>query len=182
MSSAGWQEVIAHGGASLVSEVLAELAGAQGFGGGGAQQGSVRCDAPVVPHPMPVRKRSADEAGLVVPYMSQRRQSVSDDGAGADRAAAASGEEAGGSSTSIASCGCSADVRNVAGMRVAKLRRELDRRGLSTLGRRGRLVERLQAVICAEEKEALARSLERERLERERARLVDEASQAESDM
>ena len=107
-----------------------------------------------------------------------------DDGASADRAAAASGDEAGGASTSssTASCGCSAAVRNVAGMRVAKLRHELGRRGLSTLGRRGRLVERLQAVICTEQ-EAFARSLERKRLERERReRIVDEASHAESDM
>lgn len=183
MASEGWQDVLALGGASLVSEVLALLAGAPSGGGQGSSphQGG--------PAPMPVRKRSADEAGLA-PYTSQRRLSLSDGGvdvgagAGATAEAGASGAEGTGASAS-GPCAYSAGTRFIQGMRVAQLRRELSRRGLSTLGRRGRLVERLEVAICAEEKQAaIEAAAERGRLEREslERQLTNEAHLAESDM
>mmetsp|Transcript_19886 Transcript_19886/g.36018 ORF Transcript_19886/g.36018 Transcript_19886/m.36018 type:complete len:325 (+) Transcript_19886:319-1293(+) len=170
MSSAGWQEVIA-GGASLVSEVLAQLAGAQGVGTGGTREAPPSREFRLVE---PVRKRSADEAGLVPNMISQRRHSISD--SGTEGSSASTSAETGGGSEG-------ADIRGVARMRVAKLRRELVKRGLSSLGRRGRLVERLQQAFCIEEKQAARQAAaERERLERERERLVNEADLAESDM
>jgi len=195
MASKGWQDVIAYGGATLVSEVLALLAGAPSVGSGGGGGGQDFSPSQDGPTPVPVRKRSADEAGLA-PYTSQRRLSLSNGGANAVGSGAGAGAGAivevevgvGGVEGGSASvpCAYSAGIRCIQGMRVAKLRRELGRRGLSALGRRGRLVERLEIAIFDEEKQATikAAAAERERLEREslERQLIREAHQAESDM
>eukprot|EP00621_Florenciella_sp_RCC1693_P015629 CAMPEP_0182531412 /NCGR_PEP_ID=MMETSP1323-20130603/8835_1 /TAXON_ID=236787 /ORGANISM="Florenciella parvula, Strain RCC1693" /LENGTH=453 /DNA_ID=CAMNT_0024740961 /DNA_START=42 /DNA_END=1399 /DNA_ORIENTATION=+ len=82
MASKGWQDVIAYGGATLVSEVLALLAGAPSVGSGGGGGGQDFSPSQDGPTPVPVRKRSADEAGLA-PHTSQRRLSLSNGGANA---------------------------------------------------------------------------------------------------